>query len=340
MHPLLTLQNTLGNQAVSRLVVQRAPEPANVVGKGARSYNRRWYTDGQGNKVRLIRMSTGDDHPQGETVSVDYGVRAYSNEQYIAHKKDMSGEVGEYALLSGSGKRFIKIAGLRPQPKGPPDPPKKTAGGFAKRTGEALDIAGTSTDLGQFEKTDKVTKLGNEMKSLTGSAKDAKKNEKTALSDQMTGTDLAVASLSGGTQLISLVGSIQKLVTAKGGWKRAEAGMDVALQTVKMGGSVATIVDKAGKLKYGSSAGFGGQAEGAAAGVEKSTAAAGALGATGEILGGIIAAIKRVKAIVDMVRTKHKVGAKDKADMVMSTLKDATSASPNRAFQRPRASST
>jgi hypothetical protein len=101
--------------------------------------------------------------------------------------------------------------------------------------------------------------------------------------------------------------------------------MDVALQTVKTGSSVATIVDKAGKHKYGSKAGFGGQAEGAATGVEKSTSAAGALGATSEILTGIVAAVKRVKAIVDMARKTHKVGAKEKANMAMDTLKDAVS---------------
>jgi hypothetical protein len=133
------------------------------------------------------------------------------------------------------------------------------------------------------------------------------------------------ASLSGGAQLFVLVNSIQKLVNAKGGWKRAEAVMDLTTETVKTGASVATIIDKAGKAKYGASGGFGGQASGAAQGIEKSTMASGVMTAIGEILAGVVAAVKRVKSIVQMARKKHKVGSKEKANEGMATLKDSLS---------------
>ncbi len=324
MHPLLTLQSTLGNQSVSRLVVQRASESATVIGAGTQSYRRRTANDDAGNAIQIIKSATARSHKQGESVTVDYAKRALTDEEYLANKADASGVQGQYALIPGTPRRFIKIAGLRPQPSTPPEAPKKTLGGLGKRTGQLLEIGSTATGLHDYKSLDKIGKLDKEIKSLPdGPEKTAKKAEKDQLSDSRTGIDLTAASLSGGVALFGLIGSIEKLIHAKGGWKRAEAAMDVTQNIVGVGGSVANIVDQAGKNKYGSSAGFGGQAAGAATGVEKSTAAAGAIGAAGEILAGIIAAVKRVKAIVNMARTKHKVGAKDKANMAIDTVKDA-----------------
>lgn len=306
-------------------MIQRAAQPATVLGTGVRTYKRVRKDDKKGESVRVVRYLTGKEMKQGKKVSVDYDRRALSPEQFIDNKDDAKGVSGEYAYAGKN--RYITIAGLRPGPPGPASPKSATMGGAAKRTKDALGISGDVTSLTVFERTDKIGKLGSEMKGLDKNSSEyqAKKAEKDRLQDENTGNDLAVSSIGGGVQLIALVSSIQKLVTAKGGWKKASAGMDVAVETVNTGSKVADIVDKAGKHKYGAGAGFGGQAAGGAQGVEVSTMASGALSAAGDILSGIVAAIKRVKAIVDLVTKKHKVGAKEKANAVFDTLKDATS---------------
>ena len=328
---ILSLQRIIGNRAVSRLIagtVQRTPEAVNVMGGNTKSFRRRRYDDDAGNSVRVTMASTGKEHKQGESLSVDYDERALDGDLFVKNQKDTSGVQGDHALITGGPRqgRYIRISGLHPGPSSPAPQKKPTAGGISKRTGEVLGTLSTGTGMIEFEKSDRIKQLGTEIKSLPdGPEKEARLDEKAQLSNDRTDIDLVSSSIGGGAQLFSLVNSIQKFLAEKDPWKKTSAGLTALVEVAKTGALTSEIVDKAGKLEYGSGGGYGGQVEGMAQGVEKSTAAAGILGAIAEILAGIVAAIKRVKAIVDMFTKKTVTGAKEKVSFVLATIKDATS---------------
>jgi hypothetical protein len=306
--------------------VQRLSQDVKVAHSATKSFQAVEKVDDKGVSIRVAKVATGKVYKPGQSLKVDYDQRALSERQFQGSKADVANVAGEFARIDPYTDQFVRISGLEPPPTAPP-PRQKRAGGVHKRAQELLDIGGSGAGLHDTQQSDEIAKLKGDIKSLPdGALKDAKKAEKTGLEDQRTDEALAASSLAGGGQLVALVASITALFNAKGKWKRAEAGMDVALQTAKTGATAADIVDKAGKQKYGSSAGFGGQAAGGAAeGVEKSTMAAGALGAMGEILAGVVAIVKRVKKIVDAVRKPQGLGGREKAHEALDTVKDAAS---------------